>query len=102
MSLSHYYIYFYVGKFSRGIGYFYPTKYIPSAELPDEEYQTILMTGRILYYYTTRVMTGRTEELMKIAPSSFIEINIKINHLEINMIKLNIDLIKKNIMFLNI
>ena len=77
MSLSHYYIYFYVGKFSRGIGYFYPTKYIPSAELPDEEYQTILMTGRILYYYTTRVMTGRTEELMKIAPSSFIEINIK-------------------------
>ena len=35
------------------------------------------MTGRILYYYTTRVMTGRTEELMKIAPSSFIEINIK-------------------------
>lgn len=77
MSLSHYYIYIYVGKFSRGIGYFYPTKYIPSAELPDEEYQTILMTGRILYYYTTRVMTGRTEELMKIAPSSFIEINIK-------------------------
>ena len=77
MSLSHYYIYFYVGKFSRVIGYFYPTKYIPSAELPDEEYQTILMTGRILYYYTTRVMTGRTEELMKIAPSSFIEINIK-------------------------
>ena len=64
MSLSHYYIYFYVGKFSRGIGYFYPTKYIPSAELPDEDYQTILMTGR-------------TEELMKIAPSSFIEINIK-------------------------
>lgn len=51
MSLSHYYIYFYVGKFSRGIGYFYPTKYIPSAELPDEDYQTILMTGRILYYY---------------------------------------------------
>ena len=77
MSLSHYYIYFYVGKFSRGIGYLYPTKYITSAELPDEEYQTILMTGRILYYYTTRVMTGRTEELMKIAPSSFIEINIK-------------------------
>lgn len=77
MSLSHYYIYIYVGKFSRGIGHFYPTKYIPSAELPDEEYQTILMTGRILYYYTTRVMTGRTEELMKIAPSSFIEINIK-------------------------
>ena len=66
-----------VEKFSRGLGWFYPAEYIPSAELPDDEYPIILMTGRILYHYTTRAMTGKTEGLMEIAPSSFIEINIK-------------------------
>ena len=65
-----------VGKFSRGLGYFYPAQYVPSAELPCEEYPIILMTGRILYHYTTRAMTGRTQGLMDIAPSSFIEMNI--------------------------
>ena len=66
-----------VGKFARGLGYFYPAKYVPSAELPDAEYPYILMTGRILYHYTTRAMTGRTPELMEIAGKSFIEMNIK-------------------------
>ena len=66
-----------VGKFARGLGYFYPAKYVPSAELPDAEYPYILMTGRILYHYTTRAMTGRTPELMEISGKSFIEMNIK-------------------------
>ena len=65
-----------VGKFSRGLGWFYPAEYVPSAELPDEEYPIILMTGRILYHYTTRAMTGKTPELMEIAGHSFIEMNI--------------------------
>lgn len=65
-----------VGKFTRGLGWFYPAEYIPSAELPDEEYPIILMTGRILYHYTTRAMTGKTPELMEIAGESFIEMNI--------------------------
>ena len=64
-----------VGKFSRGLGWFYPAEYIPSAELPDEEYPIILMTGRILYHYTTRAMTGKTPELMEIEGKSFIEMN---------------------------
>ena len=64
-----------VGKFARGLGWFYPAEYVPSAELPDEEYPIILMTGRILYHYTTRAMTGKTEELMEIEGHSFIEIN---------------------------
>ena len=55
-----------VGKFSRGLGWFYPAKYVPSAVLPDAEYPIILMTGRILYHYTTRAMTGKTPELMEI------------------------------------
>ena len=66
-----------VGKFARGLGYFYPAQYVPSAELPDEEYPIILMTGRILYHYTTRAMTGRTPGLMQIAGKSFIEMNEK-------------------------
>ena len=66
-----------VEKFAKGVGSFYPAEYTPSAELPDDEYPIILMTGRILYHYTTRAMTGRTPELMEIAGKSFIEINIK-------------------------
>lgn len=64
-----------VGKFSRGLGWFYPTVYVPAAELPDKEYPTILTTGRILYHYTTRAMTGRTPGLMEISGHSFIEVN---------------------------
>jgi len=64
-----------VGKFSRGLGWFYPAEYVPSAELPDEEYPFILMTGRILYHYNTRAMTGKTPGLMEKEGHSFIEIN---------------------------
>lgn len=64
-----------VGKFTRGRGWLYPTRYTPSAELPDEEYPLFLMTGRILYHYTTRAMTGRTPGLMEIEGRSYIEMN---------------------------
>lgn len=64
-----------VGKFTRGLGWFYPAEYVPSAELPDEDYPFILMTGRILYHYNTRAMTGRTPGLMEREGHSFIELN---------------------------
>lgn len=64
-----------VGKFSRGLGWFYPAEYRESAELPDEEYPFILMTGRILYHYNTRAMTGKTPGLMAKEGKSFIEVN---------------------------
>ena len=66
-----------VGKFARGLGYFYPAQYVPSAELPDDEYPFILMTGRVLYHYNARAMTGKTPELVQISNKSFIEINEK-------------------------
>ena len=66
-----------VDNFVRGLGYFYPAEYSPSVELPDDEYPLILMTGRILYHYTTRAMTGKTQGLNDIESSSFIEMNIK-------------------------
>ena len=40
-----------------------------------KEYPLYLMTGRILYHYTTRAMTGRTPGLMEIEGKSFIEMN---------------------------
>jgi formate dehydrogenase (NADP+) alpha subunit len=39
------------GRFSCGLGYFVPTKYLPPAEVPDAEYPLLLTTGRILYHY---------------------------------------------------
>lgn len=64
-----------VGQFSRGLGWFYPAQYTPSAELPDEDYPFILMTGRVLYHYNTRAMTGKTPGLMEREGHSFIEMN---------------------------
>lgn len=65
-----------VGSFARGLGWFYPARYIESAELPDDEYPFILMTGRILYHYNTRAMTGKTPGLMEREGHSFIEVNM--------------------------
>jgi formate dehydrogenase major subunit len=64
-----------VGKFARGLGMFYPAVYQESAEMPDEEYPFIMMTGRILYHYNTRAMTGKTAGLMEKEGSAFIEVN---------------------------
>lgn len=66
-----------VDKFVRGKGWLYPAKFAPSQELPDEDYPMIMMTGRILYHYTTRAMTGKTPGLMEIEGKSFIELNYK-------------------------
>lgn len=62
-------------KFARGKGQFQAIDYVPSVELPDEEYPLVLTTGRILYQYHTRTMTDKTEGLTNIAPESFIEMN---------------------------
>lgn len=64
-----------VGQFSRGLGYFYPAQYTPSAELPDEDYPFLMMTGRILYHYNACAMTDKTPEIVELAGSSFIEVN---------------------------
>ncbi|MCR4807783.1 MAG: formate dehydrogenase subunit alpha [Lachnospiraceae bacterium] len=64
-----------VGKFSRGLGWFYPAQYTQSAEQPDDDYPFIMMTGRILYHYNTRAMTGKTPGLMQKEGHSFIEVN---------------------------
>lgn len=62
-------------EFANGVGAFSTPDYQPSAELPDEEYPLVLMTGRVLYQYNACAMTGRTEGLSEISGSSFIELN---------------------------
>lgn len=60
---------------ARGKGLFVPIEYEESKELPDREYPLILTTGRILYHYHTRTMTGRIDGLNEIVGSSYIEIS---------------------------
>ena len=61
----------------RGRALFYPAKYNPAKELPDEEYPFILTTGRILYQYNAAAMTMRSKGLVDMAGEGFIEINYK-------------------------
>ncbi len=64
------------GTFARGLGYFYPGKYAPSAEIADAEYPITMITGRMLYHYNAGAMTQRTEGLNQKAGSSYVEMNV--------------------------
>ena len=64
-------------KCSRGLGYFYPAEYKESRELPDEDYPVLLVTGRMLYHYNTRAMTGRSEGINEIVNESYIEMHFE-------------------------
>ncbi len=64
-----------MGEFAFGLGAFSTPDYQPSAELPDEEYPLVMMTGRVLHQYNACAMTGRTEGLNEIGDRSFIELN---------------------------
>jgi len=62
-------------KFSKGLGTFLPCEFKPVAEMPDEEYDFMLTTGRIYYQYHTGTMTRRTSILEREAPAALVEIN---------------------------
>jgi len=64
-----------VGKFTRGKGLFVPVEHLDPAEVPDDEYDMILTTGRILFHYHTGTMTRRTPKLEREAPGPFVEMN---------------------------
>jgi len=61
--------------FTRGKGRFIPVKHTPPAEVASEEYPYILTTGRILYQFHTRTMTGKVKGLNEIAPTNLVQIN---------------------------
>ncbi|OPL07401.1 MAG: formate dehydrogenase [delta proteobacterium ML8_F1] len=61
-------------RFTRGLGQFMPVTYTESAETADEAYPLILTTGRLLYHYHTRSMTGRIPGLNEVVGESYVEI----------------------------
>jgi predicted molibdopterin-dependent oxidoreductase YjgC len=62
-------------RFSKGLGRFVPCDYKPLAEVPDEEYDFVLTTGRIYYQFHTGTMTRRISVLEREAPAPLVEIN---------------------------
>ncbi|MCK4257889.1 MAG: formate dehydrogenase subunit alpha [Halanaerobiales bacterium] len=60
-----------------GKGKFFSVTYIPPAEEPDEEYQYILMTGRMLYHFHTGTMTRRSKAINEYESDAYVEINKK-------------------------
>jgi len=69
--------YLYKDGFAIGKAKFKAVNYNPPNETPDEEYPFVLNTGRVLYHYHTMTMTDKTEGLMKIASSGYVEMNPK-------------------------
>jgi len=67
--------YLHKDKFARGLGMFHAIDYLPPAELPDDEYNFILSTGRVLYHFHTGTMSRRTKGLVERFPESLAEIN---------------------------
>jgi predicted molibdopterin-dependent oxidoreductase YjgC len=66
--------YLFAETFPSGRGKFHPLEYVPSVELPDEEYPFILTTGRLLEHWHGGTMT-RHSKLDDLYPSARIEIN---------------------------
>jgi predicted molibdopterin-dependent oxidoreductase YjgC len=64
-----------IGRFTRGLGRFFPIVYQPPAEEADEEYPLTLTTGRLLEHYHTGTMTRRVDGLNELVPTGFVEIN---------------------------
>jgi len=70
-------LYLHKDKFAKGIGTFMPRPFIEPKEMPDEEFQFILSTGRIYWHWHTRTLTGRTSTLEREAPKPYVELNPK-------------------------
>jgi len=68
-------IYLHKDKFTKGKGTFMPCVYTPADELPDEDYNFVLSTGRIYWHWHTGTMTRRTSTLDREVPAGYVEIN---------------------------
>lgn len=63
------------GQFARGKGVFLGAEHVGPVETVDGEYPYILTTGRVLYHYHTRSMTGRVQGLNALSGESFVELS---------------------------
>jgi formate dehydrogenase (NADP+) alpha subunit len=62
-------------KKPQGRAVFHPINFQEPAEVPDTEYPLVLTTGRILFHFHTRTMTGRSPTLEREYPHPFVEIH---------------------------
>jgi formate dehydrogenase major subunit len=67
--------YLHKGEFSRGKAKIIPIDFVESDEAPTKEYPFLMTTGRNLYHYHTRTMTGKTAGNNQKSPHSYVEIN---------------------------
>ena len=56
------------------LGRFAPAEFLPSKELPDEDYPFVLTTGRNLNHWHTGTMSRRAKALHAICPEPYVEI----------------------------
>ncbi len=61
-------------NFPRGRGKFHPLEFVPSVELPDDEFPFILTTGRVLEHWHGGTMT-RHSKLDELYPEARVEVN---------------------------
>jgi formate dehydrogenase alpha subunit len=66
--------YLFEKTFPRGRGRFTPLEFVPSAELPDDEYPFILTTGRVLEHWHGGTMT-RHSALDQLYPQALVQIS---------------------------
>ena len=67
--------YLHKGRFSRGLGKFFPVEFKAAAELPDADYPLVLTTGRIMFHYHTGTMTRRSKKLDSEVSRAYVEMN---------------------------
>ncbi len=67
--------YLFKDGFPVGRARFSVVRYIPSAEIPDDDYPFILSTGRQLFQYHTGTMTRKNPAIEFIASQPYVEIN---------------------------
>lgn len=66
-----------VGKFTRGLGRFAAVDHTPPGERPDDDYPSVMTTGRVLYHWHGGEMTRRASGLLAVYPEALVEVSIE-------------------------
>ena len=53
---------------------FWARPYLPNAEMPDDDFPLVLLTGRVAHQWHTRTKTGKVPSLNRLNPAPFLEI----------------------------
>lgn len=69
--------YLHKDTFTRGMGLFHPTEFIPPGELPNDTYPFFFSTGRVLQHYNSGTMTRRVRDLNLLCSEPLLKIHPK-------------------------